>query len=199
MNIDDIINKETSRIWNGIEADDTRVYIRTPEARSLLARGIKHFVGERALWLPEYEAVASWLADNKGKGLLCAGNCGRGKSVICQRVLPIIFQHVHRLIMNTITATELNDHYDEYRQYKIISIDDVGTESVANRYGEKRNYIQEIVDEAERKQKLLVISTNLSADELFERYGERTISRLRALTTPVTFSGDDLRNKLHKL
>lgn len=194
MNIDDIINKETSRIWNGIEADDTRVYIRTPEARSLLARGIKHFVGEGALWLPEYEAVASWLADNKGKGLLCAGNCGRGKSVICQRVLPIIFQHVHRLIMNTITATELNDHYDEYRQYKIISIDDVGTESVANRYGEKRNYIQEIVDEAERKQKLLVISTNLSADELLGRYGERTISRLRALTIPVTFSGDDLRN-----
>ena len=33
-------------------------------------------------WLPEYEEVAAWMCDNKGKGLLLSGDCGRGKSNI---------------------------------------------------------------------------------------------------------------------
>lgn len=193
VDINEIIGTGQDGAWSSMETIDQRVYVRTPDARKVLARGIKYFVGEGAVWLPEYEAVTEWLSDNKGRGLLCAGQCGRGKTVICQKVLPVIFRHWHRLIVNTVTATELNDRYDEFRQYKIISIDDVGKESVANRYGEKHNYIEEIVDEAERKQKLLIISTNLNEDGLKQRYDDRTIDRLRAVTRPVLFIGDSLR------
>ena len=191
--INSIIGNSLDNVWSSMETIDQRVYIKTPDARSILARGIRHFVGNDAVWLDEYEQVADWLSDNKGRGLLCAGNCGRGKTVICQRVIPVIFQHWHRLIVNTITSTELNDRFDEFRQYKILSIDDIGKESVANRYGEKRNYIQEIIDDAERKQKLLILSTNDSMDELRSKYDDRTIDRLRALTRPVIFKGESLR------
>lgn len=191
--INSIIGNSLDNVWSSMETIDQRVYIKTPDARSILARGIRHFVGNDAVWLDEYEQVADWLSDNKGRGLLCAGNCGRGKTVICQRAIPVIFQHWHRLIVNIITSTELNDRFDEFRQYKILSIDDIGKESVANRYGEKRNYIQEIIDEAERKQKLLILSTNDSMDELRSKYDDRTIDRLRALTRPVIFKGESLR------
>lgn len=191
--INSIIGNSLDNVWSSMETIDQRVYIKTPDARSILARGIRHFVGNDAVWLDEYDQVAGWLSDNKGRGLLCAGNCGRGKTVICQRVIPVIFQHWHRMIVNTITSTELNDRFDEFRQYKILSIDDIGKESVANRYGEKRNYIQEIIDDAERKQKLLILSTNDSMDELRSKYDDRTIDRLRTLTRPVIFKGESLR------
>lgn len=193
VNINEVIGRETERIWRGNVVEDKRVYITTPDARSILARGIRYFLGPDALWLEEYDQIADWLGDNKGRGLLCAGDCGRGKSVICQKVLPVIFQHWHGLIMNTITATELNDRFDEFCRYKILSIDDVGTEAIANRYGEKRHYVPEIVDESERKQKLLIISTNLNEEELKAKYDNRTIDRLRALTRPVVFNGESLR------
>ena len=193
VSINDIIGNETERIWNGRAVEDDRVYIRTNDARSVLARGIRYFLGENAVWLPEYEHIAEWLADNKGRGLLCIGNCGRGKTVICQRVLPVIFKHWHRLIMNTVTMTDLNERFDESSRYKIISLDDVGVESVANKFGEKHSYFSEIVDLAERKQKLLVISTNLGDKELVNMYGVRTLDRLRALTKVVVFKGESLR------
>ena len=195
VSIDKIIANSTSQIWDGVWNNDDRVYIKTLDARSVLARGIRHFVGDKAVWLPEYEQVAEWLSDNKGLGLLCAGDCGRGKSVICQKVIPVIFQFIHKKIMNTCTAIELNALFDEYKQYKILSVDDIGTEPVANRYGEKHNVVQELVDLAERKQKLLVFSTNMNERQLKEIYDIRTVDRLRALTKPIIFNGKSLRGQ----
>jgi DNA replication protein DnaC len=95
--------------------------------------------------------------------------------------------------MNTTTAIELNNKFEEFKQYKIISIDDLGTESVANDFETRRNFVQELIDEAERKQKLLILSTNLNEKELTEKYDIRTMDRLRSLTKVVIFSGQSLR------
>ena len=48
------------------------------EAMSCIARSM----GERLLWLPEYDEVATWLSGNNGKGLFLYGACGRGKSLL---------------------------------------------------------------------------------------------------------------------
>jgi DNA replication protein len=61
------------------------------------------------------------------------------------------------------------------------------------KYGEKRLAFPELVDEAEKKGKLLIVTTNLSIQELKEKYGERTVDRLRAITTPILFKGESLR------
>lgn len=193
-----MVNNELNQIiqqqmQNGFKAHDDRVHIVTHNARVVLMQGLVHFCGENTQWLPEYEAVAEWMADNKGRGLLCYGNCGRGKSLITQRIMPVFFQRWHRLIVNNVTATELAKRYQEISDYKIISIDDVGTEDIANQYGEKHDYFRELADLAERKQKLLIISTNLGIKEIAERYGERTIDRLHAITTTVQFKGASLR------
>lgn len=193
VRIDDIIGNEGDGIWSSVSNDDDRVYIKTPDAKRILARGIRHFVGDNAVWLDEYDQVAEWLEDNKGLGLFCAGNCGRGKSVICQKVLPVIFKYWHRKVVNTVTAVDLNKRFDEISQYKLISIDDIGTEAGAVVYGETHDYIQELIDIAERKQKLLIVTTNLNIKEIGKRYGDRTVDRLRALTKCVIFEGESLR------
>lgn len=190
MEIDNIINsiyeKESLK-------EDTRIYISIPDARNNLMAGLRHFCGNDAQWLPEYENVAEWLTDNKGRGLICFGNCGRGKTVITQKILPVLFRHYHHKIVNTFLANDMGKFFDEITAYKIISIDDIGTEGVGNSFGEKHDYFREIVDVAERKEKLLIMSTNLSIREITERYGERTIDRLRAITKPVLFTGESLR------
>lgn len=195
VRIDDIIGKEGDGIWSSVSNDDDRVYIKTPDAKRILARGIRHFVGDNAVWLDEYDQVAEWLEDNKGLGLFCAGNCGRGKSVICQKVLPVIFKYWHRKVVNTVTAVDLNKRFDEISQYKLISVDDIGTEAGAVVYGETHDYIQELIDIAERKQKLLIVTTNLNIKEIGKRYGDRTVDRLRALTKCVIFEGESLRGR----
>lgn len=195
VRIDDIIGNEGDGIWSSVSNNDDRVYIKTPDAKRILARGIRHFVGDNAVWLDEYDQVAEWLEDNKGLGLFCAGNCGRGKSVICQKVLPVIFKYWHRKVVNTVTAVDLNKRFDEISQYKLISIDDIGTEAGAVVYGETHDYIQELIDIAERKQKLLIVTTNLNIKEIGKRYGDRTVDRLRALTKCVIFEGESLRGR----
>ena len=61
------------------------------KAADLLMRGLAYSIGPTAQWLPEYDQVAEWLADNHGKGLMCIGDCGRGKTVIT-REYPCAWQ-----------------------------------------------------------------------------------------------------------
>ena len=71
-------------------AKPTITHFRIDDAEVLLKRGLKHFIGDDYKWLPEYNEIVEWLSDNKGKGLLCMGNCGRGKTVICLNILSAV-------------------------------------------------------------------------------------------------------------
>lgn len=169
------------------------VKISIPNAKDNLWEGIKYCTGNRAQWQPEYEGIVRWLSNNEGKGLLCIGNCGRGKTLICGKVIPILFSARCRKIVSFYDAQQMNADIDTVKQKHIICIDDIGTESLSVKYGEKRMAFPELVDEAEKKGKLLIITTNLSLSEIKEKYGERTLDRLRAITIPVVFKGESLR------
>lgn len=168
------------------------VNIAIPDAKDVLWRGLNYFT-EKAEWLSEYDEVVSWLSGNNGRGLLCYGNCGRGKSLICWKIIPLILNHYCRKIVSCYDAQQMNADINAVKAKHIIYIDDVGTENMSVRYGEKRLAFCEIVDEAEKKGKLLIITTNLSLDEISEKYGERTMDRLVAITARVKFKGESLR------
>lgn len=169
------------------------VYISVPDAKVNLWKGIQFFVGVSASWQDEYNDVAKWLMDNKGRGLLCLGNCGRGKTLICGKIIPVLLNHYCHKIVSCYDAQQMNAQLDAIKQKHIIYLDDIGTEFLSVKYGEKRLAFAELVDEAEKKGKLLIVTTNLSLSELKEKYGERTVDRLRAITTPIVFKGDSLR------
>lgn len=170
-----------------------RVQIRIPNAKEILWAGLKHFEGENAKWLKEYEDVAKWLEHNEGRGLLCYGNCGRGKSLICWKIIPLLLHYYHRKVISCYDSQQMNSDIDEVKSKHLIYIDDIGTENVSIKYGEKRLAFSEIVDEAEKRGKLLIVTTNLSLDEIELKYGERTMDRLVAITNRVKFLGESLR------
>lgn len=182
----------------GYPQEIDRVQISIPNAEKRLRGGLQYVVnmksGCNAEWNEHnYRPIVDWMTDNKGKGLLMFGGCGLGKSVIGMYILPLLIKDVHKKVVNIFSAQELNKKIDEILKLHIIYIDDIGTEDNLNSYGNKRMPFAELCDDAEKKGKLLILTTNLSIDELTERYGDRVVDRLIATTKAVPFAGDSLR------
>ena len=87
------------------------VNIAIPDAKNILWQGLNYFTGN-AEWLPEYDEIATWLSGNNGRGLLCHGNCGRGKSLICWKIIPLLLNHYCRKIVACYDAQQMNADID---------------------------------------------------------------------------------------
>lgn len=169
-----------------------------PNARERMEKGLQHYLGDKARWLPCYDQVAQWLTDNKGRGLLCIGTSGLGKTLVCEKILPIILGSN----IKTVTADSLYDHVDELMKERAVIVDDLGKEPL-KRYGQPDMSFYRLCDAAERNGILLIITTNLSTNHvrnnplytssIEERYGRDVYSRLRAIVKVVEFSGKDMR------
>ena len=182
----------------GYPQEIDRVQISIPNAEKRLRGGLQYVVNMKSGCDSEwnernYRPIVDWMTDNKGKGLLMFGGCGLGKSVIGMYILPLLIKDVHKKVVNIFSAQELNKKIDEILKLHIIYIDDIGTEDNLNSYGNKRMPFAELCDAAEKKGKLLILTTNLSIDELTQRYGDRVVDRLIATTKAVPFTGDSLR------
>lgn len=175
---------------------NSRVQIGIPDAGQILEKVFAEFLqqqGRSMQWLPEYNEVARWLTNNEGRGLFLFGSCGRGKSMLCRYVLPAILLTCCRKVVSVFDMQQLNANIDLVLQKHIISLDDVGTEDVSNHYGNKRLAFAETVDAAEKYGKLLIVSTNLSVDDIRRQYGDRVLDRIRSTTCRVLFEGESMR------
>lgn len=175
-----------------------KVYIRIPEAESKLRSGLEFFVSHfsaenKAQWIASYRQIADWMTDNKGRGLLMLGKCGLGKTLIGKHILPLLLRTECGKYVNIVNAEEMKKSIDKLLELKIVYIDDLGTESISKNFGNVRNTFCELVDAAEQQGKLLLVSTNLTTKEISEKYGERTLDRLRAITKFVPFVGQSMR------
>jgi len=143
-------------------------------------------------WLPEYDQITEWMTDTKGKGLALFGSVGRGKTVINTFILPVLFRHAWRKVVIPKTAIELTR--ETINSNWALSIDDIGTENIVNDYGTKIDIVTEAINHAEHKSKLLFLTSNLTEKELINRYGLRTLDRIKRLCKIVIFTGKSLRN-----
>lgn len=173
-----------------------KIMVRIPDAEKVLAEGIQHFLsmaGTEMQWLPEYTLVASWLADNKGRGLFLYGNCGRGKSLLCRYVIPAILLGCCQRVVSVFDTQEMNSRLDYVLSRNLICLDDIGTEEISNVYGNKRMAFAEIMDAVEKYNKLIIISSNLTVNEIKKRYGDRVLDRIISTTQRILFEGESLR------
>ena len=99
-----MVGKDIKTVWEeyelalqgtGFFGSPKRVSIHIDNAKLLLCNGLKYYCGEGAVWQPEYEEVAEWLTDNKGRGLWLCGECGRGKTLRGAMILPVLFNFFH--------------------------------------------------------------------------------------------------------
>jgi len=183
----------------GKKKDFMQIFIKTPKEK--MCRGLRYFIGDDAKWLQGYDEIAEWLQDNKRTGLLLYGANGRGKSIMCYHIIPTLIEYYYKstkifkcranALRNIVP--ENNDYYNMLSA-SILFIDDFGMESITSIYGEKRDVFSDIVDLAEQEKKLLVMSTNLTPDEIKKRYGLRTLDRLLAVVKPICLIGVSMRD-----
>jgi DNA replication protein DnaC len=144
------------------------------------------------VFIPEYEQIINWLSDNNGKGLTLLGASGRGKSYIIRRVMPVIFRYNFNKNIKVISAYDITL---DTKFPKIVAIDDIGTESLINNYGIKINKISEIIDKSEAEGKLILLSGNISPNDIINKYGEPIYDRLLNTTKIIKFSGQSFRRQ----
>ena len=148
--------------------------------------------------------------DNQ-KSLLFTGNTGLGKTFISNCIAKEVIDRGMNVVYQTspILMDQILDYkfsYDKTEAQKekynrifnvdLLIIDDLGTETMNNN---KFTELFNIINTRLLNNKKMVISTNLSLNDLYNRYDERILSRLIGNFTICKFIGEDIRLKKKKI
>ena len=187
--INDVINAFKQ---HGMKVPNTKIQFNVPNAKQQVEKYLSMFVKDYK-WLKEYDLICEWLTDNQGKGLMLFGDCGRGKTIMTQWIIPAILLESCRTVLKVYSVNELSTNIETITASKLFGIDDIGTEEMSVEYGNKRMYFADIMDLVEKQNKLIVITSNLNGVELKQKYGERILDRIVSTTTRIEFNGVSLR------
>jgi DNA replication protein DnaC len=143
----------------------------------------------------------------QGKPMIIYGKTGVGKTSIMQsfgRILSILKNPNHQEFI-TKRAPDLVDEFKKGMDINMmyskplntglfknagLFIDDIGTEEMGNSYGNKSDVIGDLILAIYARHDMrdrVSFATNLSADKLKSRYGERVYGRLMEMCTVVVF------------
>lgn len=163
--------------------------------------------------IEQIKKISMEFADNilskEQKNLLFIGNTGLGKTFLSNCIAKRVLQNGNSVIYQTAPIfidkiMKLSFSFDEKdkEQYEkiydvdLLIIDDLGTETITNN---KYTELFKIINTRLTKNKKILISTNLTLNQLFERYDERIISRLIGEFNICKFIGEDIRLKKKRL
>lgn len=150
---------------------------------------------------PYCRKVAKWLTDEKMKpGLILSGNAGTGKTTIV-RAVNRLFNAVEVYSKCFISATAMCDNFiynpgDSESHFcwgngcRWLMLDDMGEEPTdIKEYGNVKSPVIRVVAGRYERRLPLLATTNLSIEKLEEKYGIRTVDRLKEIAEWVPFNG----------
>lgn len=168
----------------------------------------------------DFAQVANWYAfravnpkinDGRGRrGVMLFGKCGNGKTTALKamRLVSSTTRLINILDLQKLYSKSKEDASEwlvpnlgiqEYPPgYFDLVLDDIGRENTMNLFGNKFELFADVVEDFYRMFKgrhvtLFSGATNLTQEQLVERYGERVMSRLREMCLFMTFENSDQR------
>lgn len=164
--------------------------------------------------------VSIWLCDPmKRPGLLLFGNVGTGKTTllraicatinkVCKREVdergitetvldapnPISIVKAKQIITEYTFRNEQNSRYDLMNKVALLAIDELGVESTETKiYGNVSEPLIDLLCERYDRQLCTIISTNMGAKEIYERYGSRVSDRFSEMFATIPFNSNSFR------
>lgn len=161
--------------------------------------------------------VATWLCDpNKRPGLLLFGNVGTGKTTLLYAISSVINRAVERERdednrfketldgYNTISvikakrviseSTNPQGRYNIMLSTSLLAIDELGVEPTESKiYGNVSEPLIDLLCERYDRQLCTIISTNMGAQEITERYGRRVSDRFNEMFATIPFTAESYR------
>ena len=141
-------------------------------------------------YIPSESIIEPVRAYLSGYGLLLSGDAGVGKTLLMRNL------GVHLCVADEITEWGLSRirwWYDWTDGYEIC-IDDLGSERVVAEYGAKDDLLKAVLAHRADSQKGKThITTNLDAEEIAHRYGDRVLSRILGMCKPFRLEGKNRR------
>ena len=119
----------------------------------------------------------------------------KGKTVVYQTA-PILMDKVLEYKFSYDKTGVQREQYNKIFDVDLLIIDDLGTETMNNN---KFTELFNIINTRLLNSKKMIISTNLTLNELYKEYDERVISRLIGNFTICKFIGEDIRLKKKKI
>lgn len=152
--------------------------------------------------------AAKWLSGKHKTGLLIYGAaCGTGKTTLANAMCNLVnylFDSVYSQDRKTVYRTSainlVKMYSDNPEQYKrmvsqeLLFVDDLGTEPVNIKiYGNEFSPVTELLYNRYDWQRWTIVTSNLSDEQLKERYGTRIDDRLREMFDRILFQGNSYR------
>lgn len=138
------------------------------------------------------------------KGFLLVGKTGSGKSSIFRAFIELLLNIDFSIYLNDkpqkpkfseINISNYIDFYKKKQNRTFIYIDDLGSENLINDYGIKENFYKDLIENLyiNKNNTFLFISTNLTFDEIKNRYSDRVFSRIAEMCAIYALNKTDYR------
>ncbi len=153
---------------------------------------------------PLYKLMKDWCNKKSEKNLIyIAGPTGVGKTYLLQcmanelinngKIVKIVTAFAMNQDFKTFQKTGDDEYLQKYLDCEVLFIDDLGTEPIYKNVTLENLYI--IINERKMRKLSTIVTTNLTLEDIRNRYDERIFSRIIDRQTSITFSidGEDKR------
>lgn len=187
-------NPIIDRPVNEVATQLLRYYRREVENRGMQYTEAKERIAAAARYLTE---------SSRKRWLLLAGNVGTGKTTLSAAIRNTLNYYAVPCKMfraSDFPALFIDNAELTQRQIlrgewcEVLLLDDIGVEQADIKfYGNVIQPFVKIVEERYDRRLPLVVSTNLTSAEIEERYGHRTLDRIREMSVGIKYDGESYR------
>lgn len=185
-----------------ISADDAQellsaAYKAAVECRGGIYKPDKHTVGN----ISELAKIIT--AEGRSFGVMFCGACGNGKTTLLRALGDVIRAVQQNWFggLSIYTAKEIAEKSKDVQEMKylrekeLLAIDDLGQEAAeVLDYGNILSPVKDILEYRYREQLFTVVTTNLTAKQIREKYGERIADRFNEMLKVIIFKNDSYRS-----